>query len=94
MSTESAYCQVDSLDKLGAEAYRLLPFYFIIFDMPSQCPQTTPPLTVTLLELRRALNRLAKQFEWDSEMLSTIAECQALLKEAFRSARTLIMLTA
>ena len=80
------------VDKVRKQAYDSLPFsFFSKSDMPEQRQPSRPALIVTLLEMRRVLNRLAEQFDWDSEMLSMVAELQALMTDAFRGAKRLIL---
>lgn len=47
-------------------------------------------LVQSLLKVRSSLNGLAEQFEWDSEGLDRIAECQAHLWDAFQGARKIL----
>ena len=52
---------------------------------------TNTPLIISLVQIRRVLNRLSEDIEWESRLLDYIAELQAHLYEAFRGARRLIL---
>ena len=50
-----------------------------------------PPLLVSLLNIRKCLDRFANELEFDHPLMDIVAELQAHLKDAFQGAKVILL---